>query len=124
MALRLWRPTSTAIVICVAGELEATTAPRLHELLAPRLSSMAETMIFDLSELRFLGVAGLELIAHTRRRAASRGMMVCVVDGPVCVHRALRAAGWSETVPTFASVEAAVAEVTDPARESPIRVTD
>lgn len=69
-------------------------------------------------------MAGLELIAHTRRRAASRGMMVGVVDGLVCVHRGLRAAGWSETVPTFASVEAAVAEVTAPARESSVRVTD
>lgn len=122
MALRVWRPTSTSVVIGVAGELDAGTAPRLHELLAPRLSSTVETVILDLSELRFLGVAGLELLAHARRRAASRAMTVCIVDGPVCVDRALRAAGWNETVPTIASVEAAVAELTGRRRESPPRL--
>ncbi len=122
MALRLWRPTSTSLVIRVAGELDTATAPQLHELLAPRLSSTAETVILDLSELRFMGVAGLELLFHPRRRAAARGMHRSIVDGPVCVERALRAAGWSETVPTFTSVEAAVAGLTGRSRESPSRV--
>lgn len=118
-ALWLWRPTSTSVVIRIAGELDATTAPRVHELLAPRLSSMCETVILDFSELRFMGVAGLELLAHARRRGASRAMTICIVDGPVCVDRALRAAGWSETVPTFNSIEEAAAELTRRGREIP-----
>lgn len=122
VALQLWRPTSTSVVVRIAGELDASTAPRVQELLAPRLSSTIEVVILDLSGLRFLGVAGLELLAHARRRAASRAMMVCIVDGPVCVDRALRAAGWSEAVPTFASVEAVMGELTGHRRENPTRV--
>lgn len=118
LALRVGRPSSTSILIGIAGELDTTTAPRLHELLAPRLSSSAETIILDLSELRFLGVAGLELLAHARRVADGRAMTVSIVDGPVCVDRALRAAGWHRSVPTFASVEAAVTEMTGRERES------
>ncbi len=118
LALRVEHPSSTSILIGIAGELDANTAPRLHELLAPRLSSMAETVILDLSELRFLGVAGLELLAHARRVADGRAMAVCIVDGPVCVDRALRAAGWHQAVPTFASVEAAATEMTGGRRES------
>lgn len=110
IALRVSRRTSTSIVVNIAGELDASTAPRLHELLAPHLSSTTETVILDLSGLRFLAVVGLELLAHVRRRAARRAMTICIVDGPVCVDRALRAAGWSDTVPTYATVEAAIAE--------------
>ncbi|GAB3290609.1 STAS domain-containing protein [Parasphingorhabdus pacifica] len=120
ITLRLSRPTSTSIVVHIAGELDGRTAPRLHELLAPRLSSTAESVILDLSGLRFLGVAGLELLAHTHRRAAGRAMTICIVDRPVCVDRALHAAGWSETVPTYVTVEAAIAELAGRLRESPV----
>lgn len=118
LALHLWRPTSTSVVIRVAGELDATTAPRLHELLAPRLSSTAETVVLDLSGLEFLGVAGLEMLAHARQRAASRSIALCLVDGPICVDRALRAAGLHEDLPTFATVEAAVQRLNGRSRES------
>ncbi|MHA6801524.1 STAS domain-containing protein [Bounagaea algeriensis] len=117
LVLQLWRPTSTSVVLRVAGELDSSTAPRLHELLAPRLSSTVESVILDLSELDFMGVAGLELLNHARRRGAGRAISVCIVDGPVCVDRALRAAGWSDTVPTYPTVAAAVAELTGRARE-------
>lgn len=121
IALRLSRPNSTSIVVHIAGELDATTTPRLHELLAPRLSSTAETLILDLSGLRFLGVTGLELLAHTRRRAASRALRLCLVDGPVCVDRALHAAGWSDTIPTYATVETAITELAERPHEHPER---
>lgn len=114
-ALALWleRPTSTSIVVRLAGELDATTAPRLHELLAPQLSSAAEILVLDMSELSFLGVAGLELVGHAQRHAVSRGKVLCLVDGPVCVDRALKAAGWSTTIPRYRSVAAAVTELSE-----------
>ncbi len=122
VALRLWRPTSTAVVLRIAGELDMSSAPRLQDALEPRLSSTAETIILDLSELRFLGVAGLELITQARQCAARRGIQVFLVDGPVCVGRALRAAGWREAVPTFTSIEDAVAELSGRSRENPPHV--
>ena len=83
-----------------------------------RSSSTAETVVLDLSGLEFLGVAGLEMLAHARQRAASRSMALCLVDGPVCVDRALRAAGLHEDLPTFATVEAAVQRLNGRSRES------
>lgn len=122
LALQVWRPTSTSVVVQLAGELDARTAPRLQELLAPRLRSTLEAMVLDVSGLRFLGVAGLELLDNTRRRAAGRGMVFCIVDGPVCVDRALRVAGWDATVPVYATVSSAVAELSGRIRESPVHV--
>lgn len=55
LALQVWRPTSTAVLVHVAGDLDASSAPRLHELLAPRLASTVETLVLDLSALEFLG---------------------------------------------------------------------
>lgn len=123
LVLRLWRPTRTAVVAHVAGELDASSAPRLHELVAPRLLSTAEDLVLDLSELGFMGVAGLELLAHVRQQAAHRGMTVCLVDGPVCVDRALRAAGWTETVPTYSTLATAVADLSGRDREATPRAT-
>lgn len=122
LALQLWRPTSTAVVVHVAGELDSSSAPRLHELLAPRLASTVETLVLDFSELEFMGVAGLELLADVRRRADSRAMTVRLVEGPLCVHRALRAAGWVEVIPTYASLTAAVADLPGRTREDTRRV--
>lgn len=116
--LRLSRPGPRSIVIHVSGALDDVTTSRLREILDPQLSSVAETVVLDLSELRFLGVAGLELLARARRRAGRRGIEIRVVDGPVCVDRALRAAGEGETVRKFATVEAALSDSELPAPTS------
>lgn len=123
-ALRSWRPTTTSVLVKVAGDLDSTTAPRLHELLASRPSSTIKTVILDLSELSFLSVVGLELLAHARMRATARGMAVCIVDGPVCVDRALHAAGWSETVPTYPTAAAVIAELDGRRRENAVHAVD
>lgn len=112
LQLQLWRPTSTAVVVHVAGELDGSNAGRLHELLAPRLNSTAEALVLDLSQVAFFGVAGLGLLAHARRRAAHRAMTLRVVDGPVCVERALRAADWAEPVQTYSHLQDALADLT------------
>lgn len=118
LAVQLSRPTGAAVAVHVAGELDAHSAPRLYDLLEPRLDSAVDIVVLDFSELGFLGVAGLELLAHARRRAANRAMTVCLVNGPVCVDRALRAAGWTDTVPTYPSVTAAVADLSSRTPES------
>jgi len=111
LSVDLRHPAESAVILRVLGELDSSTAPWLHEIVAPWLSSSVDSVILDLSGLEFLGVAGLELLAHARRRAASRGRSVHVVDGPVCVDRALRAAGWA--LPTYSSVSDVVVELVD-----------
>lgn len=104
-------PTTNSMVVHVASELDSLTTPLLHELLAPRLASRGETVVLDLSELRFLGVTGLEFLAHAHHVGRARGTEIRIVGGPVCVDRALRAAGWLEVVPIYPTVAAALAEL-------------
>ena len=109
--LRLYRPTSKSVVVQVSGDLDARTAGTLHEMLAARLSSMAETVVLDLSRLNFISVTGLELLLHAHHRAASRGVQLCLVDGPRCLERALIAAQMTDVLPLYDTLEQALAQV-------------
>lgn len=102
------RPTNTSVLAQVSGELDADGASRLQELLAPRLSSTVEFLVLDLSRLAFIGVAGLELLAHMHRRASHRGKQLRLVTGPRCLHRALLAAEMTETFACYPSRERAL----------------
>lgn len=116
LQLQLSRPTTRCVLIQVRGELDAASCPRLQELVASRLSSTAETLVLDLSQLSFIGVAGLELLNHTRQRAASRGIELRLVTGPRCLHRALIAAEMTETWDCYPDLDHALSELTGRAR--------
>ncbi|MER7076906.1 anti-anti-sigma factor [Saccharopolyspora kobensis] len=106
------------MVIRVGGELDRRTAARLHELLATRLSSMADTVVLELSGLSFIGVAGLELLLHAHRQAGSRGVDLRLVTGDVhCLRRALIAAESTETFHCYTTLERALATVSGRLRE-------
>lgn len=116
LSVQLDRPTSTSIIVHVAGELDANTSAHLRELLEPRLVSNVETIVLDLSQVKFLGVAGLEVLADAHDRAGQHEITVCLVDGPRCVERALRVATWGKTISRYHTVQAAISELSGRAR--------
>lgn len=122
--LRLSRPTSIAVVVHVAGEWDDSSAGRVREFLEQRLASTAETVVVDLSEVEFLSVAGLELLAHARQVAEDRDTTLRVVDGPVCVDRALRAAEATASIPRYPGLNAAIADLGGRTRENAARTSD
>lgn len=109
LQVQLSRPTTSCVLIQVRGELDAAGAAHLHERLASRLSSTAETLVLDVSQLTFIGVAGLELLSHTRQRAEHCGIELRLVTGPRCLTRALIAAGMTETFACYPTLEHALA---------------
>lgn len=117
LQVQLSRPTSTSVLAQVSGELDADGAGRLQELVAPRLSSTVEFLVLDLSQLAFIGVAGLELLSHVHRRASHRGVQLRLVTGPRCLDRALLAAGMTETFACYPSRERALSGLSGYLRE-------
>lgn len=115
--VRTCRPTSSCVLVQVCGELDAAACRYLHEVLAPRLSSMVQTLVLDLSGLNFVAVAGLELLAHLHRLATVRGISLRVVTGPRCLHRALLAGGMSHSLPCYTTRSHALTGVAGRPRE-------
>ncbi len=107
-------------VLTASGDLDTVTAPRLAELLWPRLLTKLPAIALDLSELTFLGVAGLELLASTRAYTGYRGITLVVVNHTRTVDRALAAGGIDAALPCFATAADARAAIVGASAEEAI----
>ncbi|CAM05925.1 anti-anti-sigma factor [Saccharopolyspora erythraea NRRL 2338] len=114
LRLRLDFTDPELAVLSASGELDALTTPALADLLWPRLMSKLSAIVVDLSGLRFLGVAGLELLVAANRYAQHRGIAFGVVNNTRTVDRALAAGGLDRTLVCYDSAsEARAAVLTD-----------
>ncbi|WIX92378.1 STAS domain-containing protein [Amycolatopsis sp. DG1A-15b] len=59
-----------ALVLLVDGDLDLHTAPLVHEALASALSRRPRRLVVDLSLVRFLNSAGLQVLLAAHRHAA------------------------------------------------------
>lgn len=91
VSLDVTYPHSSAVVVKVAGEVDAATVERFDEALWPRLGAAVRVVTVDLSELEFLGVTGTQLLKQAHLRAQARGIALRIVATQHEVLRALRA---------------------------------
>ena len=100
MWLRTERPEPYVLRLCVHGDLDALTAPRLEDVLGERVRSQIQELTVDLSELDFLGVAGLEVLRKTSLWASVRGIDLHIVVGETrAIRRAFAATGFDRDLP-------------------------
>lgn len=100
MWLRAERPEPYIMRLCVHGDLDALTAPRLEDVLAERVRSQIQELTVDLSGLGFLGVAGLEVLRKATLWASVRGIDLHIVVGEArAVRRAFAATGFYHDLP-------------------------
>lgn len=105
-----WLPAEKTAVIKAAGEVDLLTAPKLKELIHDRLRGTVHLLVIDLSEVGFLGSAGLEVLVHAHLEATHRGITLSIVTGtsrPVL--RALTAVGLDSRLPLRKDLEEALA---------------
>ncbi len=100
-------------MVRVLGEIDLASLPRLDDLISQRLTAAAlHTVVLDLSEVTFVGCAGLELLLAAQRRAELRGISLCLVTGSRCVDRLLDLTGLADRFTLRHSVAEAIAEYT------------
>lgn len=89
---RVTYPDSETALLMVTGHVDVVTAPRLAEMLQSRLCSQLRRVVLDLSEVGFLGVAGVRtlLVGELRARSAEAEFLI-VCGGNREIARALRA---------------------------------
>lgn len=95
-------------VLHVVGELDTLTAPLLQVRLAEQLAQLRK-LVLDLSDVTFLGSAGLAVLVGAKDDADSRGCRFLVVPGSRIVKRALEATGLLALFATADDVPGALA---------------
>jgi anti-anti-sigma factor len=91
------RPTELSVTVLVAGELDLHTAPRLRELLTQRLHGAVSAVTVDLSEVTFLGMAGVRVLCEAHLLAEQQAVELQIaIGGSRSARRALMACGADE----------------------------
>ncbi|WP_433715996.1 STAS domain-containing protein [Nocardia sp. CA-084685] len=104
------RPCIGVTLFSVLGEVDLRTVAEFERQLLATLHTAAPTIIIDLSELGFLGVAGMEVLDDARVWSQHTHEMY-LVTGTVCVDRVIAASGMSACFDTFTNLDDALREV-------------
>ena len=85
-------------VVRLRGELDAFFAPSLHDDLRREVVARPAVVALDLSDLEFLGVAGLSVLLDMQQLADEAGTAMLLVGSPApLVERLLGLVGWRVT---------------------------
>ncbi|HEU4425561.1 MAG TPA: STAS domain-containing protein [Pilimelia sp.] len=96
-------------IIAVAGELDMATAPRLQACITELVDSGQKRLVFDLSELSFCDSTGLSIFVRAKNNCDDVGGVVRLAAPQRSVRRILEVSGLIEVLPTFPTVDEAVA---------------
>lgn len=105
---RVRRPHQNALVVAVEGDVDAATVQHMREVLWPRLSATVEALVVELTEVGFLGVAGLQLLHQAHLWADERGLALGLVLAGGEPARAVHMAGLGVELPCFATTKHAL----------------
>ena len=85
-------------VVRLRGALDAFSAPRLRDDLRREVVARPAVVALDLSDLEFLGVAGLSVLLEMQQLADEAGTSMLLVGSPAPpVERLLGLVGWTVT---------------------------
>lgn len=104
------RPCIGVTLYSVLGEVDSGTAAEFERQLLATLHTAAPTIVIDLSELGFLGVAGLEVLDDARVWSQHTHEMY-LVTGTECADHVIAASGMSACFETFTNLDDALREV-------------
>lgn len=106
-----------AVVIVADGEVDAATASRLSAVVHRQLDRVPSTLMLDLREVTFFGVAGLRVLRCAADRATVSGVPLQLVYlDPSPVQFALEAAGMASAFAVAPYAAGAPADPTSAAR--------
>jgi anti-sigma B factor antagonist len=106
------RTGGPVVVASIAGEIDMSNAADLGSAAVASLTAESAALLLDLTRVSYLDSAAIHMIYELRERLAGRGLKLAIAvppDAPTVA--ALRLTGVPASVPTFATVEAAEAEL-------------
>jgi anti-sigma B factor antagonist len=97
------------VVIAVSGELDMATAPQLQAHITEQLEGGHNRLVFDLSEVSFCDSTGLSVFVRAENSVDETGGAVRLAAPQRGVRRILEVSGLVEVLPTYGSVDDAIA---------------
>ncbi len=110
-SVRLDRPKDGVVVLHVSGELDTSSADALAKPLADTLVEGVRAVVVDLTDVRFLGSAGLESLVTGSKRAAALDVPLLLVAAGRPVLRPIEATGLASVFTVVATVDEALTQV-------------
>ncbi len=101
--------TGDLLILRVSGDLDMVTSPRLRRNLD---RSLPASTVIDLSQVTFLGAAGLRVLENAAARALAERRAISLVTASSTVLRILRLFAFDVRVPVYLSLSDAIGEGT------------
>jgi anti-sigma B factor antagonist len=102
-------PVDDAVVLSVSGEIDLVTAPELGQSINAAMAQEPPTLVVDLSEVDFLGSAGMAVLLGCNQQARGRIRFRVVAAGDT-TFRPMELTGVPDEISIFPTREQALAD--------------
>jgi anti-sigma B factor antagonist len=106
------RELDGVVVVSAVGAVDMLTAPKLQALIDDVIARRPAGLIVDMTEVDFLGSAGMQVLMVTRNRLADGTRLAVVADGPA-TSRPLKVTGVADYVDLFSTLDVALTNFAD-----------
>jgi anti-anti-sigma factor len=86
-------------VIALAGELDLATADEVEQEIVRVEATDADSIVVDLSDLRFMDSTGVRILLSADARSRADGSRLALLRGPAAVQRVFELSGISDLLP-------------------------
>lgn len=99
------------VVIAASGAVDMLSAPELQNVMSAAAESHPAGLILDMTEVDFLGTAGMEVLMTTRKQLGENTRFAVVADGPA-TSRPMTIMGLADYIELFSSLDVALGDFT------------
>lgn len=103
----------TALVLHVAGELDAATTEVLQSALQAAIETESDAVVLDLAEVTFIDSEGVGTLLSGSKRARDQGIQLLHVVSHPQVREVLAITGVARVLAPYTTVEEALAKIGD-----------
>ncbi|MDG4665982.1 STAS domain-containing protein [Mycobacterium sp. 236(2023)] len=101
------RQIDGVVVVSAVGAVDMLTAPQLQEVIDAAAERKPAGLILDMTEVDFLGSAGMRVLVMTQRRLDGVTRFAVVADGPA-TSRPLKITGLTDHIELFSTLDVAL----------------
>jgi anti-sigma B factor antagonist len=99
-------------VVTTPEEIDLTNVPGLRAALLEAAAAGSPALVVDMTRTRFCDSAGLRVLVDAHKRSLAEGGALLLAVPAAAVLRVLALTGIDQVIPTFASLDEAVAHAT------------